>query len=158
MTLYELKNEVLELYYLLQEGEIEEDVFKDTLEGVEGDIDYKIDSYCKVIKQLEGESEMLKKESDRLKTRKETIDKNITRMKNTIQDVLNATGKQKVKTELFNVSLRKTPPKLIVTGEVPQEFLIPQEPKVDNASIKEMLKTQTLDFAHLEQGQSLSIR
>lgn len=158
MTLYELTGDVLELYKMMQDGDIEEDVFKDTLEAVEGEIEYKCDSYCKVINSLNSDSESLQKEIDRLKSRQTSIDNNIKRMKATIQTMLEVTGNSKVKTNLFTVSLRKNPPKLVVTGDVPTEFLIQQEPKVDNAGIKNLLKTQELDFAHLEQSQSLQIR
>lgn len=158
MTLYELTGAALELYQMMQDGEIEEDVFKDTLEAVEGEIEYKCDSYCKVIYSLNGYRESLQKEIDRLKARQASIDNNVKRMKAVMQTMLEATGNSKVKTILFTVSLRKNPPKLVVTGDVPKEFLIPQEPKVDNAAIKNLLKTQELEFAHLEQTQSLSIR
>lgn len=158
MTLYELTGAALELYQMMQDGEIEEDVFKDTLEAVEGEIEYKCDSYCKVIYSLNGYSESLQREIERLKARQASIDNNVKRMKAAMQTMLEATGNSKVKTILFTVSLRKNPPKLVVTGDVPKEFLIPQEPKVDNAAIKNLLKTQELEFAHLEQTQSLSIR
>lgn len=158
MTLYELTGDVLALYKMMQDGEIEEDVFTDTLEAVEGEIEYKCDSYCKVINSLNGDSESLQKEIDRLKARQTSIDNNVKKMKSAIQTMLEVTSNTKVKTNLFTVSLRKNPPKLVVTGEVPEEYLIPQEPKTDNAAIKSLLKSQELAFAHLEQSQSLSIR
>lgn len=158
MTLYELTGAALELYQMMQDGEIEEDVFKDTLEAVEGEIEYKCDSYCKVIYSLNGYSESLQKEIDRLQARLKSIDNNVKRLKAAMQSMFEVTGKNKIKTNLFTISLRKNPPKLVVTGDVPKEFLIPQEPKVDNTAIKNLLKTQELEFAHLEQTQSLSIR
>lgn len=158
MTLYELTGAALELYQMMQDGEIEEDVFKDTLEAVEGEIEYKCDSYCKVIYSLNGYSESLQKEIDRLQARLKSIDNNVKRLKTAMQSMFEVTGKNKIKTNLFTISLRKNPPKLVVTGDVPKEFLIPQEPKVDNTAIKNLLKTQELEFAHLEQTQSLSIR
>ena len=158
MMLYELTGEVLELYQMMQDGDIEEDAFKDTLEAVEGEIDYKCESYCKVINSLNGDSESLQKEIDRLQARLKSIDNNVKRLKAAMQTMFEVTGKSKIKTNLFTISLRKNPPKLVVTGDVPKEFLIPQEPKVDNAGIKNLLKTQELEFAHLVQTQSLSIR
>ncbi|WP_167957938.1 siphovirus Gp157 family protein [Anaerosporobacter faecicola] len=157
-TLYDLTGEVLQLYQMMQDGDIEEDVFKDTLESVEGDIEFKCDSYCKVINSINSESDSLQKEIDRLKARQTSLDNNVKRMKSALQTMLEVTEKQKVKTPLFTVSLRKTPAKLVVTGEVPSEYMIPQDPKVDNSRIKEILKTQELEFAHLEQSQTLQIR
>jgi len=70
------------------------------------------------------------------------------------------TGKVKFKTNLFNFSIQKNPPKLVIDKpeEIPEEFLIPQPPKVDNAKLKEILKEKELPFAHLEQSENLRIR
>ena len=158
MMLYELTGEVLELYQMMQDGDIEEVAFKNTLEAVEGEIEYKCESYCKIIKSLNGDSESLQKEIDRLKARQKSIKNNVERLRTAMQTMLEVTGKDKIKTNLFTISLRNKPPELKVTGDVPKEFFIQQEPKIDNAGIKDLLKTQELEFAHLEQTQSLSIR
>jgi hypothetical protein len=71
---------------------------------------------------------------------------------------MRATGKTKFKTDLFSFNIQKNPARLVITGEVPEKFLIPQDPKVDNKAIKELLKQQELPFAHLEQSESLRIR
>ena len=73
-----------------------------------------------------------------------------------------ATGKTKFKTELFNFGIQKNPPKLVLDKEVediPMDYYIFQDPIADKEKIKQELKEgKELDFAHLEQGESLRIR
>ena len=49
-TLYELTADWLALMEMAEDPDIEEDVFMDTLEGIEGEIEIKADGYAKVIR------------------------------------------------------------------------------------------------------------
>lgn len=157
-TLYELTGQFRELLELVEQGEVDPEMLADTLEGLEGEIEIKADGYAKVIKELEGKTAMLKGEIERLSNRKSAIENNIKTMKESLEIAMRATGKTKLKTDLFSFSIQKNPARLVITGEVPEQFLIPQEPKVDNKAIKELLKQQELPFAHLEQSESIRIR
>jgi hypothetical protein len=81
-------------------------------------------------------------------------------MKEALQNAMFITGKTKFKTDLFNFNIQKNPPRLVIDKpeEVPEEYLIPQEPKIDTKAIKEILKEHKLPFARLEQSESLRIR
>ena len=159
-TLYELTGQFRELLELIEQGEIDADLLADTLEGLEGEIEIKADGYAKVIRELEGQASMLKGEIDRLSDRKSSIENNIKAMKESLEMAMRATGKVKFKTDLFSFNIQKNPPRLVIDKpeEVPEEYLIPQEPKIDTSAIKEALKQQELPFAHLEQSESLRIR
>lgn len=163
-SLYDLKNQWLYLYELMDDPDIDEDTVLDTIEGVDGEIEVKAEGYAKVITQLNADIEGLKKEIDRLQSRKKTIENNIDRMKSALQTAMQATGKTKFKTELFSFGIQKNPPSVIMDEpyieNIPEEYLIPQEPKIDRAKIKEDLKAgKVLDgLAHLEQSESLRIR
>jgi len=140
--------------------ELDKQLIADTLEALEGEIETKADGYAKIIRELEGKAELLKSEIDRLSNRKTAIENNIKSMKEALQNAMYITGKVKFKTNLFNFGIQKNPPKLVIDKpeEIPEEFLIPQPPKVDNAKLKEILKEKELPFAHLEQSESLRIR
>ena len=128
------------------------------IEAIEGEIEYKADGYAKVIKEIEGNVATIKTEIDRLSNKKNVLENSIKTMKQTLENAMKITGKTKFKTDLFSFNIQKNPARLVITGEVPEQFLIPQEPKVDNKAIKELLKQQELPFAHLEQSESLRIR
>lgn len=160
MTLYELKGQYLELLQLAESGEYDMDALLDTLEGIDGEIEVKAENYAKVIKELEGRAAMLDTEIKRLSGIKTAIEGNAKTIKENLHKAMNETGKVKFKTNLFSFGIQKNPPSLVIDNpdEVPGEFKIPQPDKVDNAKIKELLKTETLPYAHLEQGESLRIR
>ncbi len=157
-TLYELTGQFRELLELVEQGEVDPEMLADTLEGLEGEIEIKADGYAKVIKELEGKTAMLKGEIERLSNRKSAIENNIKTMKESLEIAMRTTGKVKFKTDLFSFNIQKNPARLVITGDVPKDYLIPQEPKVDNKTIKDLLKEKELDFAHLEQSESLRIR
>ena len=159
-TLYELTGQYRELLEMAETEELDKQLIADTLEALEGEIETKADGYAKIIRELEGKAELLKSEIDRLSNRKTAIENNIKSMKEALQNAMYITGKVKFKTNLFNFGIQKNPPKLVIDKpeEIPEEFLIPQPPKVDNAKLKEILKEKELPFAHLEQSESLRIR
>ena len=159
-TLYELTGQFRELLELVEQGEVDPEMLADTLEGLEGEIEIKADGYAKVIRELEGKTAVLKDEIDRLSKRKSVIENNIKNLKQALETAMRATGKTKFKTDLFSFNIQKNPPKLIIDKpeEIPEEYLIPQEPKIDTKAIKEILKQQELPFARLEQSESLRIR
>ena len=88
------------------------------------------------------------------------IENNIKNLKQALETAMRATGKTKFKTDLFSFNIQKNPPKLVIDKpeEIPEEYLIPQEPKINSKAIKDMLKEKELPFAHLEQSESLRIR
>jgi chaperonin cofactor prefoldin len=157
-TLYELTGQYRELLELAESEELDKQLIADTLEGLDGEIEIKADGYAKVIRELEGKTAVLKDEIDRLSKRKSVIENNIKNLKQALETAMSATGKTKFKTELFSFNIQKNPARLVITGEVPEEYLIPQEPKIDTKAIKEILKQQELPFARLEQSESLRIR
>ena len=58
-TLYEIAQDYLKLLEMAEE--VDEEVFKDTLEGIEGELEIKADNYAKVITELENRAEGLDK-------------------------------------------------------------------------------------------------
>ena len=52
-TLYELTGQYMDLMEMAEEAD--PDVLRDTLEGIEGEIEDKADNYAKVIRTLEGQ-------------------------------------------------------------------------------------------------------
>lgn len=161
MTLYELTDNFRQVLEMAQDPNIDEQAIIDTLEAIGGEIEYKADGYAKVIKELESDVEKLTTEIMRLSDRRKTLQNNIKRMKKLLTVAMQETGKIKFKTDLFSFNVQKNPPTLIIDegAEIPKEYYIPQDPKLDTVRIKEMLKNgATLDFAHLEQGEGVRIK
>ena len=162
MTLYELTQEYMELLAMAEEADLDEQKLKDTFEALSGEIEDKADGYAKVIAQLTAQKGMLKNEIDRLTSRASVLDRNIDRMKRSLEEAMQTTGKRKFKTDLFSFWIQKNTPSLIldVTDDaVPAKYHIPQPDKIDKEQIKKDMKAgKDIDWAHFEQGESVRIR
>jgi hypothetical protein len=164
MTLYELSDDYMNLLTMAEDPDIDPEAFADTLAGIEGAIEDKADGYAKVIRTLEGDAAACDAESKRLRNKKQIIENNIKRMKSALQYAMEATGKTKFKTALFSFGIQKNPAAVVMDEgyieNIPERFLIPQDPVIDKKAIKEALKSgEDLEgIAHLEQGESLRIR
>lgn len=137
-TLYEMTLQAQALYELLQNEEIDNQTFNDTLEAIGAD--EKIESYCKIIKQLHDDIEMFTSEISRLTKRKRTADNSIKRMKNALLIFMQATGQTKAKAGTFAVAVSGTQV-VNITDEkaIPAEY-ISLIPKIEKAKIREQLK------------------
>ena len=164
MTLYELTNDYMNLLELAEDPDIDEQAFMDTLEGIDGALEDKAEGYAKVIRTLEGDAAACDAESKRLRNKKQTIENNIKRMKTALQYAMETTGKTKFKTALFSFGIQKNPAAVVMDEayieNIPERFLIPQDPQIDKKAIKEALKAgEDLEgIAHLESTSSLRIR
>lgn len=164
MTLYELSDDYMNLLTMAEDPDIDPEAFADTLAGIEGAIEDKADGYAKVIRTLEGDAAVCDAEAKRLRNKKQIIENNIKRMKSALQYAMEATGKTKFKTALFSFGIQKNPAAVVMDEgyieNIPERFLIPQDPVIDKKAIKEALKSgEDLEgIAHLEQGESLRIR
>lgn len=161
MTLYEMTEDYKYLLSLAEDPDTDPEVLADTLEAMDGEIEYKADGYAKVIRQLEYDSAALDSEMKRIRNRKTSLDRNITRMKQSLKDSMEAIGKTKFKTELFSFGIQKNKASVVIDDWklLPPDFLKVQDPVPDKTAIYECLRDGfELNGAHLEQTTSLRIR
>lgn len=164
MTLYELTSEYMELLAMLEDPDVDEDLIADTLEGIDGELEVKADGYARVMRQMDADAKAIKAEEERLANRRKSLENRAANLKGRLQQMMEITGKVKFKTELFSFGIQKNPAAVVIDEQyienIPEEYLIQQEPKIDRAKLKEDLKAgKNLDgIAHLEQSESLRIR
>ena len=158
MTLYEMTKSADALYNLLCEGEIDEQIFNDTLEAM--GTDEKLESCCKVIKELEADADKLKKEIDRLSTKKKTAENGVQRIKDNMLSFLNAKGSKKEETELFKVSVSVSKSVEIVDeSKIPAEYIKPAKVEFDKAAMRKVLMANgQIDGATLKEKESVTIK
>ena len=153
-TLYQLTDDYLTLLEMAEDPDIDEQAL----------LEDKAEGYAKVIRTLEGDAAACDAESKRLRNKKQAIENNIRRMKQALQITMEVTGKTKFKTALFSFNIQKNPAAVVMDEQyienIPERFLIPQDPQIDKKAIKEALKAgEDLEgIAHLEQTESLRIR
>lgn len=135
MTLYELTTAAAQLYELLSSGEIDEQTLNDTLAALGSE--EKLESYCKVIRQLEADAEALKAEKDRIYKKQQATENSIARMKSVIAEFLKSHDAKKSTAGIFTVSLSESKAVNITDeNKVPARFLVEQPPKIDKSAIR----------------------
>ena len=160
-TLYELKNEYLELLAMAENEELDPQTIRDTLEGIEGEIGDKAEAYAIMINELLAKADRIDKEVARLDGWVDSLRNNAASMKNILMDTLDVLGVKKIETEHFRIGIAGNGGKkpLRITGDVPESYTV-LKPEIDTARIRDELeKGEELPFAHLEErGRHLSIR
>lgn len=164
-TLYEITGEYLDLLEMLEEeGDLDQQVFQDTLDGIDGEFEEKADGYARVLKELYAEAEKFKCEIERMTAKMDAINNKSARLKQHLYDSMKAINKPKFKTDLFSFNIRKNgglqPMEILPDvdiADIPDEYCLK---KPDNTKIREALKNGVeLSFAKLkERGEHLVIR
>lgn len=158
MNLYEINGQVLQLMELLDEGEIDEGIYQDTLDSLGGAI--AVEEVVKGIRTKLAEAEAYKEEAARLTEKRQRAEASAEAMKKLIMTYLDNTNQKKLKTGLFCVS--KGSSKLAsITDEslIPKEFLIEQPAKIDKKAILVALKSgEEVKGAELKESEFLTIR
>ena len=163
-SLYELTAGLQTLWDLMEEGTLEEEMLLDAFKNQEEEISIKIEGYCKFIKNLESDIAGLKAEEERLKDKRKTMENTIDRAKKAMKAAMEVTGEKKIKGDLFTVAIQANPPSVVLDEQclenIPEQYLIPQEPKLDRKKIAEDIKAgEDLNgIAHLEQNYGLRIK
>ena len=160
MTLFSISDDMLELYEMATDLDLDPQVFADTLEGLKGMLEVKACGYVNVIKQLEMEQKQAEEVSKLFADKSKVRKNNVKRMKEALQWVMNAQGVKELPAGAFTIKLQNNGgvAPLEITGEVPQNMTkVIVEP--DNDKIREYLKDNECDWAHLgERGQHIVIK
>lgn len=157
MNLYELSVAFQEV----QNMDLDPEVMQDTLDSIEDAIENKAENIAKLVRNLESDVSAYKEEEDRLKTKRQATENKVKWLKTYLEDNMKLTGKTKFKSGMFNFSIQKNPASVNILDEriIPEEFLIPQLPKIDKTSLKEILKRGIeVPGAELKQTEGLRIR
>ena len=160
-TLYELTEAYQELLSMALDPDTDPEALADTMEAIDGEIEVKADGYAKVMKELKAIADARKAEAKRLLDGAKSVEANIDRMKSALETAMRATGKVKFKTTLFSFGIQKNVPSVSILDEskIPEQFLIPQSPKIDKRAIMAALKDgEHYEWAEVVQTESLRIR
>lgn len=138
-SLYELTQNAAVLQELLESGEIEEQTFNDTLEGM--DIDTKVENICKVIRNLEAKAAACKAEKDRLASKEKTANNGVARLKESLLNYMQTVDKKKVEAGTFSVSkgISKSV-EIIYEDMLDEKYFVPQPDKIDKTAITKDIK------------------
>lgn len=164
-TLYSLTSDYMSLMELADSTDPEDaQAFADTLEGIIGAVDLKMDDYAVCVDHMNTRAAAIDKEITRLTARRDSIKNSVKRMKERLKESMIATDRRKVVTDFHTFRIQKNGGvvALIIDDptRVPDKFCkVIVEP--DNDKIRKALETgdeEAKEFAHLaERGEHLVI-
>ena len=159
-ALYELTGQYMDLLNAIESGGVPEEAIPDTLEGLSGELDEKIDSVACIVKQLDSEAAAIKAEKAALAERQSVKEHQRDRLKDYIRQAMQLAGKKKVETARNCVSVGKAQPKAVITdldalksrNDIwkPYDY---RETNVDKTSLKTLLQAgEQFSGAELQDG------
>ncbi|EAB1534302.1 siphovirus Gp157 family protein [Salmonella enterica] len=137
--LYEIANE----YAKLMDSDLEPEMIADTIEGMEGEFNDKIEQLLAIIKNESGYAERLKEEAKSLNERAAVIQNKIDSIMAYIASSLEMVGKKKIRAGIHQVTIRKPTEtvEIIDSSAIPPEYVeFETTIKADKLAIKHQLK------------------
>lgn len=155
MKLYELT----EIYENIEN--LDDDVnVASALATVDGELEDKLESIAKIIKNLDATAKAYEEEEKRLKARKMATKNRIDDIKRYVKENLEAMGKDKVEAGIFKWSLQFGPGRVEITDEtkIPEEFFV-TEVKPLKTEIKKAIESgEITEGAEIVREKSLRLR
>lgn len=164
ISLYKLADQFVEASHRLADLDLPDDVVRDTLEGLSGELEAKATNVAMFARNLEATAETIKAAEADMAARRKAIEARAKRLRVYLQDQMQRTGITKIECPYFKLSIRDNPPAVVIDAEsqIPQEFMRtpePPPPAPDKKAIAEALKAgKDVPGAHLERGQRLEIK
>lgn len=162
--LFDLTNEYMYISELMEDPEADVESVNEYLKAWEVDFTNCAESIAKVITINKGNVKLLQEEEKRLQARRKALENKVEALTSYLEGSMKATGLKKFKTPLYSFGIQKNPERVVLSPEatiytVPAKYLKILDPEINKTAIKEALKSgEVLDFAHLEQSESLRIR
>ena len=161
-NLYELVGIYEEFSRVYNQAETEEEMLEAEalLLESESNLVEKIENISRLVKNFEAERDSFKREADRLNSKARSSDNKVKNLKRYLEDSLNHAGVERVKGDIFTVSLQNNPMSLDVSSieHTPMEFKRTPEPVVNKRELLKHIKDTGEVFKGVEIKQTRSIR
>lgn len=161
-SLYHIQSEYLQLAQTLEDngGEITEGI-EEALAINQEQLQHKGVNYALVIRQLDGEAEIIAGEIKRLTDLKKSKENAAKRLKDTLKGAMEMFQIQSIKGDLINITLRNNAASVIIEDEtkIPKKYMVPKPSVPDKKAIKADLDAGLkVSGAHLQSGKSILIK
>lgn len=167
-ALYMLTEQLRELQALADsDAEIPEEVIRDTLEGLTGELQVKATNVAMFVRNQESLADAIEEAAKAMKERAARVRRRSDSIRQYLLDNMLAAGITSIESAALALKIKKNPPSVIVDDEtaVPDRFKVevppppPPPPRVDKKLVGDALKAgETVPGCHLEQKQRLEIR
>lgn len=163
LKLYELAQQYRDIEALFDEG-IPDDVIRDSLESLTGEISDKVLNIGKLVRNREASAEAIRVAAEQMMDRARLIDNSVDRIKAYALLNMNLAGIKEIKCPYFTMRIQANPESVkIADGAViPASFMVtpePPPPRPDKKLLKEALKGGAeIEGVWLEKGEHLRIK
>lgn len=162
MKLYDLTDNYNQIIELLESTD-DREALQDTLDSIEEAFDDKVESIVKLMRSKIAEQNAIKSEAERLGARVAKMAKDIDWLENYVESQMIATGREKVKSTLFDIKLGLCPPAVNVlnASDIPQIYFVtkPAVTTLDKRTLLDSLKNgEVIPGAEMIQRKSLRIK
>lgn len=158
--LYELTDDYLSLWESLSDPEADWTEAEEKLRGIERAFDDKVSACAKMIRNMESEETALTREIDRMSRRHDALVRKTKAIKEYVKAEMETSGREKVRTDVFTVSVQHSPDKVHVVDEtrIPPQYYQTTK-RLDKVEVLRMLKAgYAVPGCELTQGSHLRIR
>ncbi|WP_288654690.1 MULTISPECIES: siphovirus Gp157 family protein [Pantoea] len=158
-ALYKIANE----FAALSESGMEPDMIADTLDGIQWELESKVEQCLAICKNEQAYAEALREESNRLLERARAAENRVMRIKEYVATSLETTGKKTLQAGIHQVTVREPAKSVEITdaGSIPPQFVDYETTiKPNKLEIRQQIEAGIpIPGAHLKLGKpSLIIR
>jgi Siphovirus Gp157 len=164
LTLFQIADNYLADIQKLEELDLDEQTFLDTLEGLSGELEVKATNVAMFVKNLEASADAIEKAENQMAARRKAIEAKSERIRKYLLENMVKAGISKIECPYFVLSIRKNPPAVeaLMSSSIPDEYFdIPEQPPpvLNKKRLAEDLKAGVvIEGARLTQGSSLQIK
>jgi hypothetical protein len=163
-ALYQLTTELRQLERLADEGDIPEEVLRDTLEGLTGEIQVKAENVAAYVRNTQATADAIGEAIVEMQLRKKRIEAHADYVRRYLHTNMEASGITKISCPWFTVAIKQNPPRIVIDDEtqIPPELMVQPPtpaPYPDKTAIKERIKAgEVVGGCHVERGTRLEIK
>lgn len=160
MNLFELTENYVKFFTMLEEADEITEELEEMANNLNIAIEEKSDNYVKMIKNLDADVEAFKNQEKIFNKKRKTAENKIAWLKKNLQSSMEQTGRKKVKTELFTISIQKNTPALDITSEdnIGDEYYKVERTLNKKDLLKDIKEGLIIDGVGIKQSESLRIR
>ena len=126
----------------LNDGEITDDLIQ-TLAAIDDEFNEKVESCCRMVRELESRAEMAAAESARLKGKAYTAKAKAKRLKEYVKENMVRMGTKTIEEGCFRITVASNPVSVTVLDEtlIPSKYYVTVAPSLSKSAIKDALES-----------------
>lgn len=160
MNLFELTENYVKFFTMLEEADEITEELEEMANNLNIAIEEKSDNYVKMIKNLDADVEAYKNQEKQFNKKRKTAENKISWLKKNLQASMEQTGRKRVETELFTISIQKNTPSLDITSEdnIGDEYYKVERTLNKRDLLNDIKEGLIIDGVGIKQTESLRIR